>query len=196
MKRPFPDTRSGAKTRQRLTPFQRLHLGVGLCLLFVLLVATKAVHAQSLEEAVRANVALATRTCVTAMFSGTPPEMLFTPAGFTYRAVDRGTNDYGVDLGTGHYFDAPADTAKAEVPNIGGPAGLCKVTTTHMKEVPFAALVAAVIFERYPGAQTSGLHQWTVRQGQRLPLIVAVRTVDRHRYEAPGTVEVSMGFPG
>ena len=163
--------------------------------LLVLLAALPA-HGQSFDEAVRANVALATRTCITAMFSRTPPEALFLQAGFTYRGVDRGVNDFGVRLGTSHYFDAPADTAKAEVPNIGAPAGLCTVTTTHMLEVPFAALVAQTVLSQDPRAQTTGLHQWTLRQGNGLPLIVSVSTITRHRYEAPGTVEVSMSFPG
>lgn len=192
-----PDTLPEATGgRMRLTRFQRVHLALGVALLLTLLVAAVTARAQSFEDAVRANIALATRTCVTAMFAGTPAETLFVPAGFAYRGVDRGTNDYGVDLGTGHYFDAPAGTAKVEVPAIGQHPGLCTVTTTHLQETPFAALIAAVLLDQYPGMQTTGRHQWTIRQGNGLPLIVSVNTIDRHRYEAPGTVQVSMSFPG
>ena len=35
-----------------------------------------------------------------------------------------------------------------------------------------------------------------VAHANGLPLIVSVSTITRHRYEAPGTVEVSMSFPG
>lgn len=153
--------------------------------------------AQSLSEAARANVALATSLCADAMLAGMSADMLFRNAGFVYRAVDRGVNSYGVALGLDHYFDAPANTAKAEVGAPRGHPQICMVTSGHMTEIDLGSIVAGVLFQKYPGTIPSGVNTWSVRAGNALPLIVSVDTIGtNHRYEAPGTVRVSMSFPG
>ena len=152
--------------------------------------------AQTFPEAVRLNAALATSLCLDAMLTGSAPAPLFTSAGFTYRAIDRGVNSNGVKLGLDHYFDAPADTAKAEVVNPNTHPGLCQVLTTHMTEAEFSQVVAGVIFRKHPGATVRSAREWYVTVGGGLPLIVTVSTITRHKYETPGTVIVSMSFPG
>ncbi len=154
-------------------------------------------QAQSSDEAVRANVWLATSLCADAMIGGAPPSSLFGPAGFVYRGVDRGVNDFGIARGTGHYFDAPVGTAKAEVLDPNGRTGLCYVSTTHLAEAEFASLVAGAVFQKYPNTRTSSPTQWSIPTASGLSLIVSVTTIgNNNRYEAPGTVRVSMSFPG
>ena len=66
------------------------------------LLATLPAKAQTFEEAVRANVWLATSLCTDAMIIGTPPATLFGAAGFVYRGIDRGVNSYGIAQGISH----------------------------------------------------------------------------------------------
>ncbi|MGS4945047.1 hypothetical protein ACVDG3_06170 [Meridianimarinicoccus sp. RP-17] len=152
---------------------------------------------QSFEDAVRANVALAVTLCTNGMMSGSSASSLFGSSGFAYRAIDRGTNDHGVALGVDHFFDAPAETAKAEVMAADGPMGLCKVLTRHLGEDAVRQIVSNALWPEYAGAELRGPNEWIVRGAAELPLIITLRTIaDNHRYEAPGTVEVSMAFPG
>ena len=152
--------------------------------------------AQSFEEAVRANTQLATNLCIQVMIQRTAPRDAFEGAGFGYRSIDRGVNDYGVALGFDHYFEAPASTAKAEVDDPGA-AGLCMVMTTHLAEADLAQIVAAELFRDYPGAEVRSETEWSVATPSGLPLIVSTDTIGtNHRYEEPGTVRVTMSYPG
>ncbi|WP_187430272.1 hypothetical protein ROLI_007830 [Roseobacter fucihabitans] len=151
---------------------------------------------QSFDDAVRANTQLATALCLQVMIDRTIAQTTFGASGFAYRAIDRGTNEHGIALGLDHFFDAPADTVKAEVDFPDRNAGICMVYTTHLAEPAFADIVAATIFQRFPGAQVRGPTEWFISTPSGLPLIVSTSTINRHRYEAPGTVMVSMGYPG
>lgn len=154
-------------------------------------------QAQTFEEAVQSNTRLGVALCLQVMIDRTLPRNAFGAAGFTYRADARGVNSYGIDQGFGHYFDAPADTAKAEVNNPDRTAGICTVYTKHLPEPVLASLVGNEIFQRYPSAQTRSATQWSIPTASGLPLIVNTGTIGtRHRYEDPGTVTVSMSYPG
>ncbi len=152
--------------------------------------------AQSLQEATRANVALASQLCLNVMLHQVVPQQAFGTAGFVYRGIDRGINDYGVALGIDHFYEAPSDTAKVEVTNPTGPNGLCKVLTAHMPEAELRGLVTAIIMQIYPQASISQQPEMIVRNISPLPLLVSTNTITRHRYEAAGTVQVSFYFPG
>lgn len=168
-----------------------------LTLIACLITAPLAAQGQSFEDAVRANVALATTLCAKAMMQGASPSTVFGNAGFVYRGVDRGVNEYGISRGTGHYFDAPAQTAKAEVMNPDGHPALCTVSTTHMTQSELSSLVASVLHRDFSGVEPQGADQWFIRNHTGLPLIISTSTIGtNHRYEAPGTVTVGMSFPG
>lgn len=153
--------------------------------------------AQTFEEAVRINTSVAISTCLSVMIDRAVPDTAFGAAGFSYRAIDRGVNDYNVALGLDHYFDAPAETVKAEVDRPDGVAGICMVLTTHLDQADLNEIVAATMFQDHPGAQVRDENQWSINTPSGLPLIVSTRTItDNHRYEPPGTVTVSMSFPG
>lgn len=159
--------------------------------------AASAQTAPSFDEAVRANVALATSLCARTMIEGTRPSTVFGNAGFVYRGVDRGVNNFGITLNPSHYFDAPAETAKAEVMNPNAHAGLCTVYTTHMTQADLNSLVAAVLFRDFRGVQPQADGQWIIQTQGGLPLIVSTNTIGtNNRYETPGTVSVGMTFPG
>mgnify|MGYP006879680505 CR=1 FL=1 len=131
------------------------------------------------------------------MLNGTSANAIFGNSGFVYRGVDRGVNSYGVTLGRAHYFDAPADTVKTQVANPNGHPGICSVYTPHLPEAELSGIVANLLFRKFPRLESRGTNQWVIRQGTHLPLIVSIRTISSdHRYEAPGTVQVSMSFPG
>lgn len=165
--------------------------------LLISLLLAAPVAAQTVEEAARSNVALGTGLCVDAMLNGSAASTVFGTAGFVYRGVDRGTNSYGVALGVDHYFDAPADTAKVKVMELTNHPGLCQVYTTHLDETEMARVVSGVLYQKHPGTTAKGFSEWIVRQGENLPLIVTVSSIGTsHRYETPGTVTVTMGFPG
>lgn len=160
------------------------------------LILPAALAAQTVLEAAAANVGLATQLCLRHMLERTAPASLFTQAGFVYRQTDRGTNRHGIHRGYGHYFDAPAQTAKIEVPRADQFAGLCTVTSSQMSEPQLASIVGGVVLRSYPNVEVRSPTEWIVRVGTNLPLIVSTTTIQRHRYEAPGTVSVSMVFPG
>ncbi len=169
-----------------------LILSVGLAL-----AGTLPASAQTFDQAVRSNIALAISLCVDVMFGAATPAAAFVNAGFAYRGIDRGVNSYGIARGTGHYFDAPANTTKAQVLDPNQHPGLCSVFTTHMGEAEVATLIRQVLFIKNPGTQVRGPTEWFMQQGSGLPLIVTVNTIGtNNRYEAPGTVQVSMVFPG
>lgn len=151
---------------------------------------------QSLQEAARANVALTARLCMQVMLDRTPAQQLFGAAGFGYRAIDRGTNDHGVDLGTHHYFEAPAETAKAKVDDPAASGTSCTLYTGALPEAEVRHLIQSVIAQAYPQAQVTPGNELAVRNLSDLPLLISPRTITRHRYEPEGTVEVFFGFPG
>jgi hypothetical protein len=162
----------------------------------LLAVTATAAQAQTFEDAVRANTQLATGLCLQVMIQRAAPRQVFSAAGFTYRAEDRGVNDHGAALGLDHYFDAPAGTAKAETDDPDG-AGLCMVMTPHLSEPALAQIVAGELFRLHPGTQARGAAEWSVPTSSGLQLIVTTDTIGtNHRYEDPGTVRVSMVFPG
>jgi hypothetical protein len=154
--------------------------------------------AQTFDEAVRTNVAIATRLCLSVMIDRAGPRDVFEAAAFVYREEDRGTNDFGVDLGSGHYFDAPADTVHVEVPDPDAYAGICTLYTMHLDEAALIDVVSEALFPMFPAAQvrTEPNFSLMIETASGLPLILQTFTVERHRYEAPGTVQLSMSYPG
>ena len=149
------------------------------------------------QEAAQINARLAFSICVQIMIDRVSPRAAFGAAGFTYRAIDRGVNTHGVVLGLDHYFEAPADTAKAKVPNPDQMAGICTVYSKHIPEATLASIVASEAYRRSPATTGRGATQWSIPTSSGLPLIVSVSTItNRHRYEPAGTVQVSMSFPG
>ena len=160
--------------------------------------ASSPVTGQSFDEAVHSNTWLATDLCLQVMLDRVSPRAVFGAAGFVLRSEHRGVNEYGVDRGFSHYFDAPADTVKAEVPDLDQMSGLCSVTTTHLVEPLFAQVIQQAVLNRYPQAEIRDANQIVLRRFPGdLPLIISIRTIGtNHRYEIPGTVEVSMSFPG
>ena len=166
-------------------------------LTLLLALAAAPLQAQSFDEAVRSNTWLATDLCLQVMLDRASPRAVFGAAGFVLRSEYRGVNAYGIDLGYNHYFDAPADTVKAQLPEPDQMAGLCTVMTTHLSEADFAGVVAQAVRTRYPQAEQHSASVIMLRRSPGdLPLIITTRTIERHRYEPAGTVEVSMGFPG
>lgn len=153
---------------------------------------------QTFDDAVRANVALSTQLCLSIMIDRVSPRAAFAERGFTYREEDRGTNDFGVDLGSGHYFDAPASTAHVEVPDPDAFQGICTVYTVHLDEAALRDVVSAAVFPMFPGARvnTGPDFSLSIDTASGLPLILQTRTIDRSRYEEPGTVGLSMSYPG
>ena len=153
--------------------------------------------AQSFDEAARSNTWLATDLCLQVMLDRVSPRAVFGAAGFVLRSEYRGVNEYGIDLGYSHYFDAPADTVKAQLPEPEQMAALCTVMTTHLSEAEFAGVVAQAVSARYPQAEMRSAAEIFLRRSPGdLPLIITTGTIERHRYEPAGTVEVTMGFPG
>lgn len=156
--------------------------------------------AQTVVDAARSNFMLATKLCLDAMLQRQVTGATFPAAGFTYRRVDHPPNSYGITPSPSHYFDTPANTVHAKVMDPSGHGGLCSAYSLHLTEADATRLVGAVIAQLYPNSQPSGATSWSVRNrnaGQSdLPLIVTVRTVTRNKYEAAGTIEVSMSFPG
>ncbi len=178
-----------------MTPFQRINLTVGMIILVVLSAA--AVRAQTFQDAVRANFVLATDLCLSVMIQRTLPATAFGTAGFTYQTVDRGVNQYGIHRGYDHYFDAPAETARAEVDDPNRIAGLCYAFTAHLSLPEASQLVAGLITQRYPSVDSSRPNQWVIRAGE-LPLIVNISQGSNTAQLAagPNAVSVSMTYPG
>lgn len=169
------------------------------CLLAALAVVLSAgpSRAQTVEEAARSNVGLSVRLCMDVMLRQIPPQQLFGTAGFAYEGIDRGINTYGVALGVDHYYLAPADTAKAQVNDPTGGNGICQVLTTKLTQADVQTLVVEIVQQTYPQAQLErGPDYMAVRNLSQLPLILNISTITRHRYEAAGTIQVSMSFPG
>lgn len=162
----------------------------------VVCLAATSVSAQTSVGSVRDNFVLAADLCAQVMLRHSPTSTTFKNAGFTYRAIDRGTNDYGIALGLDHFFDAPGGTVKASVTEPDQIAGLCRVLTTQMAENEAIALVGSLLSQRYPMTQEYGRGEWSIPNGGS-QLIVTIRTIGtNHRYEAPGTIEISMTYPG
>lgn len=178
-----------------MTRFQRINLTFGMVLLVALTAA--AARSQTFQDAVRANFVLATDLCLNVMIQLTLPATAFSTAGFTYKSVDRGVNQYGIHRGYDHYFDAPADTARAEVDDPNRIAGLCYAFTAHLSLPEASQLVAGLITQRYPTVDSSRPNQWVIRAGQ-LPLIVNISQGSNTAQLAsgPGAVSVSMTYPG
>lgn len=167
--------------------------------LISLLALTQPVLAQqtvTLRDAAQANVSGLTYWCVEVMFRRAQAALAFPNAGFTYRAVIRGVNEYGVDRGIGHYFDAPAETAHAQVDDPNRPAGLCSVYTTQLNQSEVAAIVGRTLRQYYPAARQSGAASWSITANGGLPLLIDISTIQNSRYETPGTVQVTMSYPG
>lgn len=165
----------------------------------IVLLATPASAQQTItmKDAAMGNVSLLSRICMSVMFRQAQNGAAFVNAGYTYRSVDRGVNQYGIHRGVGHYFDAPADTAHAQVDDPNRPAGICSVYTKVLNEGEFTSVVASAIQQFYPTAQRRGPNQWSISQSGGLPLILSISTIgNNHRYEAPGTVQLSMSYPG
>lgn len=151
----------------------------------------------TLKDAAMGNVSLLSRICMSVMFRQAQNGAAFVNAGYTYRSVDRGVNQYGVHRGVAHYFDAPADTAQAEVDDPNRPAGICMVYSKQLNEGEFTSVVASAINQFYPTAQRRGPNQWSISLNGGLPLILSISTIgNNNQYQAPGTVQLSMSYPG
>lgn len=151
----------------------------------------------TLRDAAQANVTGLTYWCVEVMFRRAQAAQAFPAAGFTYRKVDRGVNEYGIHRGSSHYFDAPANTAHAEVDDTSRPAGLCTVYTTHLNQADMAAIVGRTLYQYFPTTEQFSPTSWHISLDGGLPLIIELSTIqNNHRYETPGTVRVSMTYPG
>lgn len=151
----------------------------------------------TMRQAAQGNVTGLTYWCIEVMFRRAQAAQAFPAAGFTYRKVDRGVNQYGVHRGSGHYFDAPANTAHAEVDDTSRPAGYCSVYTSHLTQAEVAATVGRTLFQYYPTTEQFSPTSWSVSLNGGLPLIIQLSTIqNNHRYETPGTVQISMSYPG
>jgi hypothetical protein len=160
-------------------------------------ICSTSASAQTFDEAVRTNIWLATQACLDTMISREAANVVFGSADFTYRAFDRGVNEFGIDRGRAHYFEAPAETARAQVDTPDGIAGICHVFSVHLSEAELAAVMRAVVFQSHPGARVREPNQLLIDTPSGLPLIVTTRTVGtNNRYETPGTTTVAMGYPG
>lgn len=150
-----------------------------------------------MRDAARANVLGLTYWCAEVMFRRASAAQAFPAAGFTYRVVDRGVNQSGIRRGQSHYFDAPANTAHAEVDATNRPAGLCRVYTRLLNQPEVEATVGSTLRQYYPTVEQRGPGSWSVRSGGSLPLLIDIYTIgNNNRYESPGTVQVSMTYPG
>lgn len=100
--------------------------------------------AQTFEDAVRANTALALELC---LGRGDPAAMAerFRAAGFAER-VERST----VNSDTTHHFTAPAETASVEL-YYGEMPEHCGVSTMHLGVSDAAGVLDAVVPRLFPG---------------------------------------------
>ena len=181
-----------------MTRFQRYNAALGLFLLVVLAIAGwRSVKAQEFDYAVRANTSLATALCLDVMIARVLPQPAFEQAGFTYRKDIRPVNSFGVQPSPGHYFDAPTDTAKAQVDAPDRIAGICTVFTKHLNQPDLNKVVSDTILRRFPNVQSRGPGQWSIATQGGLPLLIGTQTIGtNNRFETPGTVSVSMSYPG
>lgn len=131
-----------------MTRFQRLHLTIGLAALAVV-ACMAAVRAQTLDEAVRANMSLALSLCLSTVPDQTTMNAAFSAAGFSLSPEDFG------DGNVAHWFHAPANTVTVLV--VGrGQEGFCAVSTQHMG-IPAAVTFAGEALDAlYPGVFTYG----------------------------------------
>ena len=127
-----------------ITRFQRINLAFGCALLGATFAAYKA-NAQTFDEAVRMNVALALQLCNTPGWNGNLRASQFRAAGFSER-VDRST----VNSDTTHFFNAPADTVSVEF-YYGEMPEHCIVTSNHLSASDASAVLDSVIPRLYPG---------------------------------------------
>lgn len=111
-------------------------------LLFTALAAPA--HAQSFDEAVRQNVALAVSIC--ARHVGDPPQALsaLTTAGFAFLGTEGPANDET------YIYEAPAGTATIRV-YYGQMAPDCQVETRHLGPAETGAIVGGVLQGVLPG---------------------------------------------
>jgi hypothetical protein len=71
------------------------------------------------------------------------------------------------------------------------------VFSTHLSEVDLGQIVASEVFRLYPGTRPRTEFGWSIPTPSGRPLIVNTDTIGTgHRYEEPGTVRVTMSFPG
>ncbi len=103
--------------------------------------------AQTIEDAARANAALAVRLCVAAGARAAAAIPSFTAAGFAYST--RGTP--GVE--TWHIFTAPASTVRVELYE-GQMAPACGIMVNHLPPSAAGPLIGAVLTRSFPGRFT------------------------------------------
>jgi len=101
--------------------------------------------AQSFDDAVRGNAALAFKLCLSGGNDMEAWAQTFYAAGFTGR-VDRSTTNSD----TTHYLSAPADTVQVEL-YYGEQPDYCSVTTQHMGVTEAAKVLDLVVPQLYPG---------------------------------------------
>lgn len=157
---------------RRMTRFQRLNVGLGVTALLILAAAASAARAQTFEDAVRANMALAIQLCMQPGLQGPQRAQTFRAAGFAERVEAFGNGD------TTHFFAAPADTASVEL-YYGNMPEDCRVTSGHMSVTAASALLDRIIPGLYPG------YLRTVEQGPIDPATGQPATCVR--YQQPGS---------
>lgn len=101
--------------------------------------------AQSFDEAVRGNAALAFKLCLSGGNDMEAWAQTFYAAGFTGR-VDRSNSNSD----TTHYLSAPADTVQVEL-YYGEQPDYCSVTTQHMGVTAATEILDLVVPQLYPG---------------------------------------------
>ncbi|MBF9029001.1 hypothetical protein HKCCE3408_01215 [Rhodobacterales bacterium HKCCE3408] len=163
-------------------------------------------QAQSFDEAVRTNVAVAVDVCLRVMTERLVPSETIPPAGFSYRAVDNQATYGGAAQGFTHYYDAPGDTVRIRVIDPDAFRGSCHVETTHLGVDATAAIVESVVAYRRPDAQrqmtgneaAAMCEIWTIQTGSDAPVAVYMNSGTQGARGCPedGTARVAMEIPG
>ncbi|AVO37427.1 hypothetical protein [Pukyongiella litopenaei] len=104
-----------------------------------------AAWSQSVEDAARANAALALQLCIQPHVQPAARAQMFRNAGFGER-VERSS----MNSDTTHYFAAPADTVRVEL-YYGEMPEHCIVSSNHLGVTGAAAVLDSVVPRLYPG---------------------------------------------
>ncbi|MEM1386782.1 MAG: hypothetical protein AAF748_10040 [Pseudomonadota bacterium] len=111
----------------------------------ILLQSPNPSQAQSFDDAVRGNLALALKLCLSGQPSMEAWAQTFYAAGFTGR-VDRATGNSD----TTHYLSAPADTVQVEL-YYGEMPEYCQVSSQHLGVGDAATILDLVAPQMRPG---------------------------------------------
>ena len=147
----------------------------------LLALAAPAAQAQSFEDAVQQNVALAISIC--AQQISDPPAAMASlqAAGFTYGGAEGPQND------PTHRYLAPAETAEVRI-YFGQMAPDCQVETRHLTPAEAGAIVGGVLQGIFPGRFTpaAGACPAFTEITNQIPLTLAVSDLGNGGGCAPG----------